>query len=170
MRDLWNIYVQVQTYLDYWSGMNSFLAGFFTTCSRFFRVPPIWLSFCFPADPVAETNLHTCNIISTNYDHHSSLRITLVWWTLLHTQAHAHTYAPLDHELIVILHSVLSELVPSLSLGMAQRDLSQKRISSAHGTCTFFNAKARNKGTEIFEIHSTSVIRDANADSFNQGI
>ena len=27
------------------------------------------------------------------------LRITLVWWTLLHTQAHAHTYVPLDHEL-----------------------------------------------------------------------
>ena len=143
--------------------MNSFLAGFFTTCSRFFRVPTIWLFFCFPADRVAETNLHTCNIISTNYDHHSSLRITLVWWTLLHTQAHAYTYVPLDHELIVILHSVLSELVPSLPLGMAQRDLSQKRISSAHGTCTFFNAKARNKGTEIFEIHSTSAMSDANA-------
>ena len=154
--------------------MNSFLASFFTTCSPFFwsahylivlvsRLTPWSKQTCTHATWYQQTmiTIHLYSLCMSS--HHVGLMTVAA-------HASTRTHICTARSWIVILHSVLSELVPSLSLGMAQRDLSQKRISSARDTCTFFKAKDRNKGIEISEIHNTSAISDANALSEPEGI
>ncbi len=113
-------------------GMNRSLASLFTTCSGFLKVA------------------NTCHRIPTDYNHDSfisyvlstlTLWITLIWWKLLHTLTHMYRLKTWTDILTLPDHELWS-YTPSLSLWMAQRDLSQKGISNAHDTHTsFFKAK-----------------------------